>query len=143
MKISKVFKLVCYILIIQVLLSSCAYKGELVGINDGNHVYHRDNCQFVTKSNNDLIILFKDLESTALHAYRPCKTCKPPNNEEYVNIAIENLQNQIHNLKAEKLTIYNKYKDDSVMLRANLEKYNIELIKLNAQLNKIKETFNK
>lgn len=143
MKISNVFKFVFYILIIQALLSGCAYKGELIGIKDENNVYHKDSCQFVTKSNNDSIILFKNLELTALNAYRPCKTCNPPNNEEYVNIAIENLQNQIKDCKAEKITIYNKYQHDSLMLKASLEKYNFELAQLHTQLNKIKETFNK
>lgn len=74
-----------------------SYSGELIGIL-GTNVYHRDNCEFVKKADNQDLIFFKDLTQTANEAYRRCSSCNPPSNKKQVKIAIRNLENELQTL---------------------------------------------
>lgn len=106
MRIKVIMKLCIMILIIILLNSSCAYtekssdySGELIYIKDGNKVYHRDDCKFVKKANNNSIVFLENLEETVWLCLRPCKTCNPPDNKEDIYIVKEKIQTRINELE--------------------------------------------
>lgn len=74
------------------------YSGELIGIK-GTNLYHRDNCQFVKKSDISKLIFFKNLKNTVDKQYGACKTCNPPNNKKEIQKEIKNLEDALAKIK--------------------------------------------
>ncbi len=105
-------------------------SGELVLVR-GTNVYHRASCVFVKKASPDRIALVDDLARTAQMNYRPCKTCNPQNNAEYVEfLAVLNAKPLDHE-RAWQMTsknddLWKLFTDDTyrdVMLYAYIEGY--------------------
>jgi hypothetical protein len=99
----------------------CSYDGELVYLDDGSNVYHRDDCKFVEDANQ--VYFFNDLEETVDNHYRPCKTCNPPDNKDY---AVEKIQEltlgleELNNQNSENLDILKEVVENFVDTKTRL-----------------------
>lgn len=112
----KYFRIIVSIIIVFVFIFSygCAYDGELVYIDNGSHVYHRDDCKFVKEANK--VYFFDDLEHTVNKYCRPCKTCNPPDNIDIAIDKLKSLKQQRANNRGKLLKMFLDFELDNYQL---------------------------